>query len=267
MENLRIYNGGNEKLIDKIRALVYAEAEKSPTEMDDSFVSECVDFLMELEERQVLTEKTTKNNVAVILSRMSRKHISLKRLLIAACIAIILFILFMVSPMANDASIFDIPEVKYNDIISKMAVGESRYFDGYEIVRESDPVVYKSVEKFLKKEKKDAVLYPEVFPNGGSIARIHYHPELSSGESLSYIPDIGDSRVTVYFDSGLPEEIYEWELRRENIAGFDCYILDGDDLEFVKCDFEYKGNRYCVTSDSLENIILMIENLKEIRRE
>lgn len=267
MENLRIYDGQNEELIEKVRALVYAEAEKSPTEMDDSFVSECVDFLMELEGRQVLTEETISKNVARILNRMNRKHISFRRLLIAACVAIILFILFMVSPMANDGNIFDIPEVKYNDIISKMFVGESRFFDGYEIIRESNPVVYKSVEKFLKKEKKDSVLYPEVFPDGESVARIHYHPELSSGESLFYMPDIGKSRVTVYFDSGLPEGTDESGLTFENIAGFECYILDREGMEFVKCDFVYNGNRYCVTSDSYENIILIIENLKEIKRE
>lgn len=267
MENLRIYDSEKEELIEKVRALVYAEAEKSPTEMDDSFVSECVDFLMELEERQVLTEEKTSKNVARILSRMNRKHISFRRLLIAACVAIILFILFMVSPMANDASIFDIPEVKYNDIISKMLVGESRYFDGYEIIREGDFVAYKSVEKFLKKEKKDAVLYPEVFPNSESVARIHYHPDFSCGESLFYMPDNGDSRVTVYFNSGLPEGIDESGLTPESIAGFECYILDREDMEFVQCDFVYKGNLYSVTSDSYENIILIIENLKEIKRE
>lgn len=267
MENLRIYDREKEELIEKVRALVYAEAEKSPKEMDDSFVSECVDFLMELEGRQALNEKTIEQNVARILGRMNKKHISFRRLLIAACVAIILFILFMVSPMATDAGIFDIPEVKYNDIISKMLVGESRYFDGYEIIRESNPVRYKSVEKFLKKEKKDAVLYPEVFPDGESVARIHYHPELSSGESLSYGPDNGTSRVTVYFNSGLPEGIYESGLIPENIAGFECYILDEEDMEFVLCDFEHNGSRYHVTSDSYENIVLIIENLKEIKRE
>lgn len=267
MENLRIYDREKEELIEKVRALIYAEAEKSPKEMDDSFVCECVDFLMELEERQALTEEIIKKNVARILKCTNKRPVSFKRLLIAACVAIILFILFAVSPMAADAGIWDMVEVKYNDIISKMHIGESRYFDGYEIIRESNPVRYKSVEKFLKKEKKDAVLYPEVFPNGESVARILYHPDFSGGENLSYGPDIGKSRVAVYFNSGLPEGIDEWNMTVESIAGFECYILNEEGLECVQCDFEHNGNLYSVTSDSYENIILIIENLKEIKRE
>lgn len=266
MENLRIYNGENEDLIDKVRALVYAEAEKPAEEMDDCFVSECVDFLMELEERQVLTEEKTSKNVARILSRTNRKHISLKRLIMVACIVIFLLLLFSISPLANDGSIWDMPELKYNDIISKMSVGESGYFDGYEIIRDGDSVRYKSIKKLQKKVNPGEILYPEVFPDGETLEYINYSPESVLGRRITFAPETGDSRVTIKLDSGLPPEIYEFGRPSEIIAGIECYVLDEEGREFVQCDFEYKGKGYCVTSDSYENIVLIIENLKESKR-
>ena len=60
-------------LIDNLRAIIYLEVRKHYTVMDSDLITECVDFLMELEGQKRLTEDQVKKAVDSIFKRNDEK--------------------------------------------------------------------------------------------------------------------------------------------------------------------------------------------------
>ena len=98
MGNRQDFSAEKQSLKDKLMAIILLETSKDYKDMDSDLVTECVDFLMELEGKQKLTKAEIEQRVNEIpfkgkvtaIGSYAKKRIRAKRLaVIAAILAVI----------------------------------------------------------------------------------------------------------------------------------------------------------------------------------
>ena len=99
MGNRQDFSAEKQSLKDKLMAIILLETSKDYKEMDSDLVTECVDFLMELEGKERLTKAEIEKRVSEIpfkgkvtaINSYAKKKIRAKRIaIIAAVLAVLL---------------------------------------------------------------------------------------------------------------------------------------------------------------------------------
>lgn len=257
----------NEKrtLKDKLTAVVLLESSKNYKEMDDALISECVDFLMELEEKKrVLYEYAEKkiteipfNGKILPIEHRSKKK-TVRTLVIIAAILITLFSLFCISSIGAG----DKDEVLYNkfaSIIDSLLPGESFETDGIAFIKRDEEKIYSSIEELFRDEGI-SLLYPGWMPENEKIDSVEY-ARYGDEEEYSCLfgrPDVYN--FSVYIDQKVPDRT-KAACKSKEIGDHTVYLTDG--VTFVQAMFEYEGNYYTLSAKTEEEVIEIIENLKE----
>lgn len=257
--NSRIFS--DEEIKGMINYMLDAELSKPYQEMDDSFVAECVDFLMEIDGVQVnLTKKEIDSRVNSIIEaadtaeRKKRRTGIKKFALVAACIALLSLSISFVA-FGSDTVVDTLSE-----IIKHLKPGEGITVDGMDIVKPYYSIRYNSVQE-LQQSENVRVLYPTYLPDGAEIVSILFSIDKTTSSSMFAIPD---SAITfrVLHKSHIPQIVIDDCSEVAEIYAYKCYLFYDDD--YVQAQFEYNGDVYAIEATNYNEINDIIRGLREI---
>lgn len=257
--------GTGNPLADKIRAIMYLEAEKPIDSIDSYLISECADFLAELEGMKRLSQSEIDSRVSAILSASHKKAIkrrSLRAMLIAACLIMALLIanIIAVSLGGTEYALFKY----FSEYEPKMADGERLDIDNMTIIKQGNTVSYFSIDDFFTNEDYDA-LYPAVLPDGAKLIGIYISPSYSNADyvEILYHADDNVTTVTANTDPELINSIKSasHNMTVEEIGGRTCYTMKTPGV--FQSTFYYNGFTYTVNTSSREKLVETINGMKE----
>lgn len=266
MENRHDMTAEKQSLKDKLMAIILLETSKDYKEMDSDLVTECVDFLMELEGKQKLTKAEIEQRVNEIpfkgkvtaINSYAKKKIRAKRLAVVAAILAVIVALFGIISVASE-DVFGNLLFQVGSEVWKLFEDGKMELDGVTVYKPDEQKNYSSAEEFIKNEDLD-ILCPKWLPEGEKIVNVLCEVY---GEAEIYTFQCSNPlhSIEVKLNADLAEELKENNIKKE-IGNLTVYIKNTD--QNIQADFEYKNNCYTVCSDTEENLIKVIENLKEI---
>ncbi len=259
MENTQHTNDARQSLKDKLMAIILLETSKDYKEMDSDLVTECVDFLMELEEKRKLTQEEISQRVKNIPFR-TKKFFRTKVLIAVAAVIAILFAVFAAVSVAIS---YD-PNLSLLENISQLILdlkgGESVEVDGIITVKNNETRTYSTVEEFFEKEKAD-ILYPTWLPDNSEITSVMF----TNSDGLEYY--IFQCETAVYSVSAAVNQSIHTELKNtldcKKLNNFTLYYKYDDPLKIFEGYFEHGGMLYTTSAYSEDELFRIIENLKE----
>ena len=272
-------NSDNQDFIKKLELLRDLEAEKPVEEMDVSLVMACVELILELRGETVnftpeeveekvrkipfVEETTTLNTPPKSVKGRSTKVKSRKILLIAAIISILIAI-FAVTSIAFDWNIFDELKEKFGTVFDT-PINQEIDVNGITIIMRGKNVGFNSLEDFFEQEKLN-VLYPGELPENITIEQVVLH-QIDLKKEIIFVFQNTDLSYSIKFNTVLLNEISSNATEILHINDLTCYIISKNDVNIVQIYFEYEGDLYTLINSNKQDLIYIIENLKEFKNE
>ena len=257
-----------QSLKDKLMAIILLETSKNYKEMDSDLVTECVDFLMELEGKERLTKSEIEERVSKIpfkgkvtaINSYAKKKIRAKRIaVIAAVLAVLLaiFSIFAVSYGRVEDGLIN----RFAEYISEVISGGDRLvFNDIELIKSNKTKRYSSAEKLVKDEEI-SILFPTWLPENDKIIKCWYIDDEIDKKHYIFQCENTKHSITLYLEKAILNRTKK-ENPAKNAGEHTVYIISGYGI--VQGVFEHNGGYYSVCSDTEENLLKIIENLKEI---
>ena len=192
------------------------------------------------------------NRNALPAKPVKRRFISKKIWIVAAAIALF-------AAMATvTASAFGFNVFEYFKEVIGLPAGEKVDKDTITLVNNGKFEEYGSIEELLLAEKID-ILYPSVLPDGVRMEEVNISIGQNSGDYVEYITNDPATIVTVDTSIALSEVT---EYTEQYTSDYCTYYIYGNE-NFAVC--YYNDCYYYIGSDSYENLILIINNMREIK--
>lgn len=266
MENEHNMNAERQSLKDKLMAIILLETSKNYKEMDSDLVTECVDFLMELEGKERLTKAETEQRVNEIpfkgkvtaIGSYAKKKIRAKRLAVIAAILAFIIALFGIIAIATGDTFKEF-FVRMGNSFYEMIENGSLSDEDITYIKPNETKTYSSIEELIKNEEL-GILYPTWLPENEKIIKVWY---LIEGESERYLLQCNNPNHSIEIEVGsdLPEEIKS-SCSQIEINTYSILLKEKE--EFTQANFVYNNSWYSVKSDAKDNLFKIIENLEEI---
>ncbi len=266
MRNNYDKNTENQTLKDKLMAIILLETSKDYKKMDSDLVTECVDFLMELEGKERLTKEEIEQRVNDIpfkgkvtaLNSYAKKKLRTKRIAIIAAVLAVIIALLGIFAIGSGDTVSEFFRQMGNSIHEFLNGGPKEY-GNITFYKYNETKTFSSLEEFAESEGIE-MLYPTWLPEDEKIVNVWY---LIDGEIESYVlqTDIPKHSISIEVDTDL-EEDYKLNCIQREVEGFSVYYKNK--TEYIQANFVYENNCYCVKSDTEDNLFRIIENLKEI---
>ncbi len=268
MGNRQDFSAEKQSLKDKLMAIILLETSKDYKEMDSDLVTECVDFLMELEGKERLTKKEIEQRVSEIpfkgkvtaINSYAKKKIRAKRLVIIAAVLAVLLAIFSIVAISLVSAEDSLVDRYIKQIVEFMKGGDGLSFENIELIKDNESKTYSSAEELVRDEKI-AILFPTWLPDNGRIVKCWYIDDVTSGSYYILQSESPKHGIDIYLEAKIKNEI-KAENSMKKVGDFTVYIISKDG--FVQGDFEYNGCCYSVSADTEEELLKIIENLKEI---
>lgn len=268
MGNDKEMSAAKQSLKDKLYAIILLETSKPYKEMDSDLVTECVDFLMELEGKERLSQEEIEQRVneipfkgkVTVLGAHAKKKLRAKRLAVIAAVLAVLIALFGVISIASENTFGDLLSRMGHELMELLDNNDSIEYEGITIYKADEVRTYSTLEELLEAEALD-VLYPTWLPDDEKITQVMY---LLEDETERYSLQCGNPRhgVSIYINRTITENMTKDCLSKE-INGFTVYYFLESSL--AQGNFAYKNNVYSIGADTEENLFKIIENLEEIK--
>lgn len=266
MGNKHDISAERQSLKDKLMAIILLETSKPYKEMDSDLVTECVDFLMELEGKQRLTKAEIEQRVNAIpfkgkvtaIGSYTKKKIRAKKLAVIAAILAIIIALFGIIAVSSGKASSELHR-KLGKTIIEMFGGEVAEYGNITLIKPTETKTYSSIEVLMRDEKLN-FLYPTWLPENEKITSVSYWAEEQS-ETYVLQCDNDNYSISVTINKVITDDIKSNCLKK-TINGFTVYYIEQD--VFAQGIFEYKNNYYITKSDTEENLFKTIECLEEI---
>ena len=266
MGNRQDMNTSKQSLKDKLMAIILLETSKPYKEMDSDLVTECVDFLMELEGKQKLTKAEIEQRVNAIpfkgkvtaIGSYAKKKMRAKKLAVIAAVLAVIAALFGIIAVAS-GDFLDELIMKLDDSFHEWIEDGPKEYGDITFYTSDETKTYSSIEELAESEGIE-ILYPTWLPENEKIISIWH---LVDGESERYLLqcDVPDHSVEIKVNYELTETLKLNCIKKE-IAGHSVYYERTP--QYIQANLIYKNNRYIVKSDTEDNLFRIIENLKEI---
>ncbi len=266
MRDERDMSAAKQTLKDKLMVIILLETAKDYKEMDSDLVTECVDFLMELEGKERLTKKEIEQRVKEIpfkgkvtaLNSYAKRKVRAKRLAIIAAVLAVLIALFGIISVASGNTFSEMFR-KMGESLYELLDGETMEHDNITFIKPNETKEYSSIEELVKDEGVE-ILYPTWLPENEKIVKIWY---VKDDKSELYVMHCNTPEYSIDIDINtvLAEDVKKDCVRKE-IAGYLIYYEIAP--QYVQANFFYKNNVYRIKSDTEDNLFRIIENLKEI---
>lgn len=255
-------------LKDKLMAIILLETAKPYKEMDSDLVTECVDFLMELEGKKRLTKDEIKQKVDEIPFRgkitsfdLHKKKIRTKRIIVIAAVLAILLTVFSMLAISFTNVEDRLIDRFANYFGEEAKPGERMEIENIELIKPNEVKSYSSVEALIRDENI-AILFPTWLPENNRITLFQYIEEELCGKYYILSSRDLDCSVTVFLEMTIPEDAKAATPTKE-IGKHNVYIIIENG--YAQGDFEYNGYHYSVNATTEEELVKIIENLKEIK--
>ena len=268
-------NLDNQDFIKKLELLCDLEVEKPVEEMDVSLVMACVELILELRGETVnftpeeveekvrkipfVEETTTLNTPPKSVKGRSTKVKSRKILLIAAIISILIAI-FAVSSIAFDWDIFDELKNRFGTVFN-VPVNQEIDANGITVVIRGEFVTYDTIEDALKSENIN-ILYPSKLPENTSLIELNLYKKNQS-DKIMFVFNDEKFVYSVVLNEEFPEYVYSDATEIILINNLKCYLIEMSDLGVVQIYFKYSNNLYMLSYTDKQELIEIINNLKE----
>ncbi|MBQ2846798.1 MAG: hypothetical protein IJE74_00885 [Clostridia bacterium] len=266
MGNKQDMNALKQSLKDKLMAIILLETSKDYKDMDSDLVTECVDFLMELEGKQKLTKAEIEQRVNEIpfkgkvtaIGSYTKKKLRAKRLAVIAAILAFIIALFGIIAIASGDTVSEFFRQMTYSIFKNLDDNPINQ-NNITFYKSNETKTYSSIEELVKSEEIE-ILYPSWLPGNEKIVNVMY---INDGESESYVfqCNVPEYSVEVELSTGLSENLKS-NCVEVKIAGYSVYYRQY--AQYIQANFIYKNYRYSVKSDTENNLFKIIENLKEI---
>lgn len=253
-------------LKDKLMVIILLETAKDYKEMDSDLVTECVDFLMELEGKERLTKKEIEQRVKDIpfkgkvtaLSSYAKRKVRAKRLAIIAAVLAVLITLFGIISVASGNTFSEMFR-KMGESLYELLDGETMEHDNITFIKPNETKEYSSIEELAKDEGIE-ILYPTWLPENEKIIKVWY---LDENGSMGYVLQCNkpEHNISIEINRDLAEDV-KMDCIKNEIAGYVVYYEITP--RYIQANFAYKNNIYIIKSDTEDNLFRIIENLKEI---
>ncbi|MBQ4104357.1 MAG: hypothetical protein IJC90_07830 [Clostridia bacterium] len=270
-------NSDNQEFIKKLELLRDLEAEKPVEEMDVSLVKACVELILELRGETVnftpeeveekvrkipfVEETTTLNTPPQSVKGRSTKVKSRKILLIAAIISILIAIFATIS-VAFEWNIFDELKNRFGTV-ADTPINQEFNINSITVISHGNTVSYRNLEDALKRENID-ILYPTQLPPNVEMNRIMLAMDDSRKKVIFIFNDVNFTYYVTY-NQKISDDIKSVSTDNFQLKDIDFYVNDMSDIGQVQIYFEYGGNLYCINYNNKQDLIKVIENLKELQ--
>ena len=267
MGNRQDFSAEKQSLKDKLMAIILLETSKDYKEMDSDLVTECVDFLMELEGKQKLTKAEIKQRVNAIpfkgkvtaIGSYAKKKMRAKRLAVIAAVLAVIVALFGIIAIASGDFFDNFLRNMGNSFHEWIENGPKEYGD-ITFYKSDVTKTYSSIEEFAESEGIE-ILYPSWLPENEKIIGIWYFDE-DELEEYTLQCNVPSHSIQIKVNCELTETL-KLNCTEKEISGFLVYYKKYP--KYIQANFVYKNNSYAVKSDTEDNLFGIIENLKEIK--
>lgn len=257
----------NREIIEKLKIIIDSEERKPLMQRDVDLITECVDYLMELEQGVELSEKELEEEKQKIykynrkLKKTSKKW-RFKRILIAACFILLTVSASFAATANNFNAVNILKELEFK--IAELIDGEKLEHNGYTISKVNDAVYYESIEDF-KNNTENKIMYPTVFPQKIQLTNVMVSCDNGNPnyQTVMYITDNPDYGIIVHTDPDYKKDF----LSNQNLTvkifnGHKCYIDIGS--KGLQCTFVFRDSTYIINAKTTDELKIIITNMKEI---
>lgn len=266
MGNRHDMSAEKQSLKDKLMAIILLETSKDYKKMDSDLVTECVDFLMELEGKQKLTKAEIEQRVNEIpfkgkvtaIGSYTKKRLRAKRLAVIAAILAVIIALFGIIAIASGNTFGELFR-QMGTSIYELLEGGSMERDNITLIKPDETKTYSSIEELVESEGIE-ILYPTWLPENEKIVKVWYMIEEELERYLLQCDNPFHS-IEIKVNQDLSEKLKS-NCANKEIAGYSVYYIET--TQYIQANFVHKSNRYAVQSDTEDNLFKIIENLKEI---
>ena len=265
MENTQT---GKEGLIERLRAMQFAETAKPADRMDAGLVDLLTDMLLDLDGESPIGHAEHDAGIRGILDRISAPPTkanhkrTLRRLLIAAIIAIMIMIagiMALTLSSQDDPSLYKWAHYLIEHILPGKSIDTS---DIITIYNHGKAREYGSVIECLYKERLN-ILFPSLLPANHSIIAIRVLDEgpSASNTRILYVTDSPENMsITVTLGRDLSSDIQESAHQSENINGAECFFFIEE--EWCQCQFTRSNNLYVIEANNYNDVKYIVVNMK-----
>lgn len=266
MENDREMSAAKHSLKDKLMAIILLETAKPFEEMDSDLVTECVDFLMELEGRERLTKEEIEQRVKEIpfkgritaLGSYTKKKMRAKRIAVIAAVLALILALFGIVSIASGNT--------YGELFRQMGAslyellsGGSMEHENITLIKSDETKEYSSLDELVRSEEIE-ILYPTWLPENEKIVKV-WHLVENEVERYIFQCDNAHHSIEIRVDTELAEGL-KAECEELTVGGYKIYYDKFG--QYKQANLIHNNNIYLIRSDTEENLFKIIENLEEI---
>ena len=195
-------------------------------------------------------DKTHESKAKVIRG----KHIILRRIGLVAAIMAVLMSLTVLVAAAFGVNIFEyISNIVRQDEGSQINVDNFTFYNG------GEATYYTSIEDIVK-EQGCCIMYPTKLPENVTIEKITMYVTPRGNDEICIITNNDKIKISIE-KNATNEDIWGNHDSFYEANGTKYYIFQSDDVYFASC--YYKKNYYSIQAESYDNLILIIDNLKE----
>ena len=236
---------------------------------DMDIIRQCSEILDERNKSDRLNE----DEISTIINKAKTEHVSVvdadnacpsvvapqrKIRLIFKRIAIVAAaILVIMTTTVAIATAFGVDITRYLKSIMREPDGAVIHVDGMSIYNVKNPTIYKSVQEMLEAEKID-IMYPTVFPEGVTFKNICVGEHANGDQYIDF--RVNDVWVGLSIELDAPKFTASNPITYEH-NGITYYIDKSKNGWYATC--YYNNDQYLIQAYSYDDLILIIDNMKE----
>ncbi|MBE6692336.1 MAG: hypothetical protein E7586_03255 [Ruminococcaceae bacterium] len=239
-------------------------------EGDLDLIHQCSDLLdkiapapMSDEEFMAIVKKAEKEHVVITdnksaVRRAPRARVLLKRIAVIAAVVIIL-----TTATVGVASAFGVNILEELYKISLEEDGAKKDIEGFTFYHSGEAKYYSSLEEIIEEKNWD-ILYPTKFPENVKIDKIMLDKSSRGNDHIYMITN--DKNISIGIERNAPNQ-YQWEDQDEFyvINEVKYHVYQRNNALYCAVSY-YNGDYYSIQAGNYEDLILIIDNLKEIEK-
>lgn len=233
---------------------------------DEELVSQCAFLLNKLEPPQMIRtdfiniiEKTKEQYVTIVPEKNIRHELPKKRVifkrvaLIAAVVAVIMATTVVI------ASAFGFDVFGYLSEIAHKEDGEKIDIEGFTFYNSVESKYYSSLEEILAEYKWD-IMYPRKFPENVNIKEVSINVTPRGNDEIRIYTSC--TEICIFIEQNVSNEI-AWAEHDSfcEVNGVKYYIFQRDGRYIANA--YYMGDYYYIQANNYDDLIFIINNLKE----
>lgn len=198
-------------------------------------------------------EEYVSSNTNTLPVRTVKRRLASKKIWLVAAVIALLVAMATVTASAFGVNVFEF----FREVMG-LPAGEKVDKDTITLVNNGKIKEYDSIIELLTSENLN-VLYPEVLPDDITLEKVYITKGLNDGLSVQFTMNVPSTYISI--DTNTKDDAVNDYTEQLIINGCTYYIFEDEMFAVSYC----KNCYYYVTSDSYENLILIIENMEEMK--